>query len=94
MKAYTFITNLVCTKKISFEVENGILKNVSFHSGCPGSLQALSRLVEGRPVEQVIEMLRGIRCGGRETSCPDQLAKALCEVHAKEAVVPKCIPGL
>ncbi|MEG6585010.1 TIGR03905 family TSCPD domain-containing protein [Dendrosporobacter sp. 1207_IL3150] len=70
----------VCSKGISFEVENGIVKSVKFERGCPGSLEAICKLVEGMPVEEVIKRLKGISCSGKPTSCPDQLARALEEL--------------
>ena len=73
----TYITSGVCTTKIEFTVENGIVKNVEFKSGCPGNLQGVGRLAEGMKVEDVINKLKGIRCGDKSTSCPDQFARAL-----------------
>ena len=67
----------VCSRQIDFKVEDGLVKNVQFHGGCNGNLQGLSQLVDGLPVNQVISKLEGIKCGGKNTSCPDQLAKAL-----------------
>lgn len=66
-----------CSRMLSFEVEDGKLHDVSFMGGCNGNLKGIGALVEGRPVEEVIETLRGITCGPRPTSCPDQLATAL-----------------
>lgn len=73
---YTYRTQGVCSSKIDFEIEDNILKKVSFTGGCNGNLQAVSRLVEGLPVEDVIKKLEGISCNGRGTSCGDQLARA------------------
>lgn len=73
----TYITRGVCSRKITFEVKDDIIKNVVFESGCHGNLQGISRLVEGMPADEVIKKLKGIRCGNKETSCPDQLALAL-----------------
>ena len=67
----------VCSQKITFDVEDGKVKNVEFLGGCNGNLQGIASLVEGMPVEEVIERLEGIKCGYKDTSCPDQLAKAL-----------------
>lgn len=67
----------VCSQKITFDVEEGKVKNVKFLGGCNGNLQGIASLVEGMPVEEVIEKLEGIKCGYKDTSCPDQLAKAL-----------------
>ena len=66
-----------CASTIDLEVENGIIKSVAFTGGCDGNLQGISRLVEGMKVEDAIARLKGIRCGFKPTSCPDQLARAL-----------------
>jgi len=71
-----YITNGVCSRQIEFEVENGIVKSVSFLGGCRGNLQAVAKLSENRPINEVISLLEGIKCRGN-TSCPDQFAKAL-----------------
>lgn len=73
----TYKTSGVCSKKIDFEITDGKLHNVSFTGGCHGNLQGIGRLVEGMEVDEVISRLEGIRCGFKNTSCPDQLAKAL-----------------
>ena len=67
----------VCSKKIIFEVEDNKLKNVNFIGGCPGNLEGIGRLVEGRDINDVKNTLKGIKCGLKKTSCPDQLAQAL-----------------
>ena len=67
----------MCAKEIDFSIESGKVKNVSFKSGCNGNLQAIGRLIEGMQVEEVIEKLKGLDCGGRGTSCADQLSKSL-----------------
>lgn len=79
----TYYPKGVCSRKMDIEVEDGIIKKVVITGGCNGNLQGISALVKGRRVEEVIEILNGIRCGARSTSCPDQLAKALSEI-AKE----------
>ncbi|RKD28775.1 TIGR03905 family TSCPD domain-containing protein [Thermohalobacter berrensis] len=73
----TYIPEGVCAKKITYKIKDGIVENVTFHSGCPGSLQGVSKLVEGKPVQEVAKTLKGIRCGFKSTSCPDQLSKVL-----------------
>ena len=73
----TYTPQGVCSMKINFDVEDGIVKKVQFVGGCNGNTQGISRLVEGMTVEEVINRLEGVNCGGRGTSCPDQLAKAL-----------------
>ena len=64
----------VCARQISFDLEGDVLHNVHFVGGCPGNLEAISRAVEGMTVEQVERLFRGIDCGGKGTSCSDQLA--------------------
>ncbi len=70
-------TKGVCSSAIQFEVEDGKVHNVQFQGGCNGNTKGLSSLVEGMEVTEVINRLEGIRCGFKQTSCPDQLAKAL-----------------
>ena len=77
---YIYKTLGTCSSHIEVEVEDGIVKFVAYWGGCNGNLQGISRLVKGMPVEEVIARLEGIRCGGRPTSCPDQLCKALHEM--------------
>lgn len=67
----------VCCTEINFEVENDIVKNVSFVNGCNGNLKGISALVNNMKTQDVIDKLEGIKCGNKSTSCPDQLAKAL-----------------
>lgn len=75
----TYLTHGTCSIQIKFEVENNIIRYVEFVGGCSGNTQGISRLVEGMDVNEAISRLEGIRCGGRPTSCPDQLARALKE---------------
>ena len=75
----TYTTKGTCSKAIDFEIEDGLVRNVSFKGGCNGNTQGVSALVEGMPVVEVVKRLEGIKCGPRPTSCPDQLAKALKE---------------
>lgn len=79
MDSFTYKTNGVCSKEINISIENGVLTNVSFKSGCNGNLQGIGRLVQGMTVDDVINKLEGINCNGKGTSCPDQLSKALKE---------------
>lgn len=66
-----------CSQRIVFDVEGDVVKNVQFIGGCHGNTQGVAALVEGMKVEDVISKLKGIKCGMRPTSCPDQLARAL-----------------
>lgn len=74
---HTYKTRGTCARQIDFELDNGIVKNVSFFGGCNGNLKGIGALVEGRPAEEVISLLKGMKCGFKSTSCPDQLAQAL-----------------
>lgn len=74
---YEYNTKGTCSSKILLDIEDGKLKNVEYIGGCNGNLQGIGHLVEGMPVDEVIRRLRGIRCGFKPTSCPDQLAQAL-----------------
>lgn len=76
-----FKTRGVCARQINVEVEDGIVKNVEFIGGCSGNTQGVARLVRGMKVEDVINLLKDVDCGGRETSCPAQLALALEETQ-------------
>lgn len=76
---YKYKTRGTCSREISFELENGIVKNVSFYGGCNGNLKGIAALVEGKKAEEIIPLIKGIKCGFKPTSCPDQLAIALQE---------------
>lgn len=77
---YQYAPEGTCSKMIEIEIDNGKIKDICFYGGCHGNLQGISALVKGQTPEAVIERLKGIRCGGKPTSCPDQLAKALMSV--------------
>lgn len=70
-------TSGVCSSQIVFEVDGDILTKVRYADGCNGNLTGLSKLVEGMRIDDVVEKLAGIKCGTKQTSCPDQLARAL-----------------
>lgn len=77
---YKYKTHGTCSSQIEFDVEDGIVRNVRFTGGCNGNLKAIAALVEGQPKDKVISILKGIKCGYKDTSCGDQLARALEEV--------------
>ena len=78
----TYKTRGVCSREIRFEIEDNKIKTVQFIGGCSGNTQGVSRLIEGMDVDEAIRRTDGIDCGGRGTSCPDQLARALKEYKA------------
>ncbi len=73
----TYTPRGVCSKLITVEAEDGVIRDVRVMGGCNGNLQGISSLLKGMPVDQAIERLEGIRCGNKPTSCPDQIACAL-----------------
>ena len=74
---YTYRPRGVCSQLMEVEVEDGKIRRVQVLGGCDGNLQGISRLVVGMDVDEAISRMEGIRCGGKPTSCPDQLAQAL-----------------
>lgn len=74
---YIYKTSGVCSTEIHIDVKDDKIENVSFVRGCAGNLLGISSLVKGMKVADAIDKLQGIHCGSKETSCPDQLAKAL-----------------
>ena len=76
---FSYITKGVCSRRILIDVENDIIKSVRFEGGCNGNTKGIAALVVGMKTDEVIERLSGIKCGFKNTSCPDQLAEALNE---------------
>ena len=74
---YSYKTKGVRSREIQFDVENDIIKEVRFIGGCMGNTQGVAALAKGRNIDEVINTIKGIDCGDRGTSCPDQLATAL-----------------
>ena len=74
---YTYKTNGVCSALIDFDIDGNVITNVRFTGGCNGNLKAISKLVDGWTVEKIEEYLLGNTCGYKDTSCADQLAKAV-----------------
>ena len=73
----THLTEGTCSSKIEVTIDNNIIESVEFSGGCPGNLLGITKLITGMYVDDVLEKVEGLKCGSRETSCPDQLAKAL-----------------
>ena len=83
MTNYSYIPHGVCSKEITFGIEDGKLHNIKFLKGCPGNLSAISKLLEGADAARAADILRGNDCAGRGTSCADQLAKAIDQALAQ-----------
>ena len=76
----TYKTKGTCSTEINFDVEDNKIHNVVFTGGCNGNLKGIASLVEGQDINEVKNKLKGIKCGFKNTSCPDQLANALEEI--------------
>ncbi len=84
MEQFIYKTRGVCSSAIEIAVEDGIVQSVKYHGGCSGNTQGVAALVAGMKIEEAIERLSGIRCGFKNTSCPDQLSQALREYLASK----------
>ena len=80
---YEYRTRGTCSRAIYLDVEDGIVKDVEFYGGCHGTLQGIAALVKDMKAEDVIARVKGIKCGNKSTSCPEQLALALEEMMGK-----------
>lgn len=77
MKDYTIPTQNICPRSISFSIEDGKVYNIKFQGGCPGNTKAIAKLLEGADAQYIVDMLKGNDCGGKGTSCADQLARGV-----------------
>ena len=84
MRRYSYTPRGVCSKNISFDLDNGKIYNLKFINGCPGNLKAIGKLLEGADAKKTAELLKGNDCGGRGTSCADQLSKAIFQALDQE----------
>lgn len=84
---YQYRTQKTCCQLIEIEIDSDIIKSVQFYGGCMGNHQGISKLVENMKINDVISKLSGIDCGGRGTSCPDQLSKALTEIQKQQNLI-------
>ena len=82
---YNYRTNGVCSSSIEFDIQDNIIRRVTFEGGCDGNLKGICILLEGMPTEIAATRLAGINCKGRGTSCPDQLSKALSRVMSQKS---------
>lgn len=80
---FTYRPRGVCSQLMEFDIEDGVIKDVRIAGGCNGNLKGIASLITGMRVEDVAGKLRGIRCGGKPTSCPDQIAQAMEQYEAE-----------
>ena len=83
---YEYKLNLVCAKSVKFNIKNNCVYDVCFNAGCEGNLKAMSKLVEGMAVSEVISKLKGNSCGSKDTSCADQFTLALQKAISKDTL--------
>ncbi len=84
LKTIRYATQGTCSKEILLVLEDNKIKDIEFMGGCSGNLQGISSLVKGMEITEVIEKLKGIKCGYKPTSCPDQLAQCLVQYIDEE----------
>ena len=77
MHTITYRPRGVCSRNMEIDVEGDVIQSVRVEGGCSGNLQGICSLLKGMTVEEAVARMEGIRCGGKPTSCPDQLAQAL-----------------
>lgn len=82
---FSYTPRGVCSNKMVFDVEDGVIRSVKVYGGCDGNLKGISSLLAGMSVDDAVARLSGIRCGMKATSCPDQMARALSAWHADHA---------
>ena len=82
---HEYKTRGVCASKILFDLDGDTVKNIRFVGGCNGNTQGVARLAEGMKIDEVVARLKGVHCGMKPTSCPDQLAQALLAAEEQEA---------
>lgn len=80
---FEYKTQNTCSQYITFDLEDNVVSNIVFYGGCNGNLKAIAKLLEGATVEHIEERLKGNTCGGRPTSCADQLARAVRAAYDK-----------
>ena len=84
MDKISYKTSGVCSRNIDIEINNDVIVSVKYTGGCSGNTQGVAALVVGMSIDDAISRLSGIRCGFKNTSCPDQLARALAEYRANK----------
>lgn len=81
---FHYKTSGTCARAINFNIEGNKIVSVNFEGGCGGNTQGVAALLKGMDVNDAIQRLRGIRCGAKPTSCPDQLARALEQIKENQ----------
>lgn len=85
MEKFEYTPKGVCAQKIIVDIEDDYITNIKIIGGCPGNLLGISKLLQNKKIDEIINNLNGIKCGLKSTSCPDQIAKALIEYKRKRS---------
>ncbi|MBQ6262652.1 MAG: TIGR03905 family TSCPD domain-containing protein [Clostridia bacterium] len=83
---YRYKTEMTCSSEITFDLDGDVVTNIAFTGGCNGNLKAISKILDGWTVDQIVEKLEGNTCGRRPTSCADQLARAVKAAYEKSKI--------
>ncbi len=83
---YTYTPRGVCSMQMIFDIDGNIVKKLQIIGGCPGNTVGVAELIKGKTIDEIINILKGIDCGGKGTSCPDQIARALLEYKEKNKI--------
>ena len=83
METFVYRPKGVCSREMRFEMDGDIIRNVTIVGGCAGNLLGISRIIKDKKISEVLDACRGVRCGAKPTSCPDQIAEALSEYARK-----------
>ncbi|MBQ1503230.1 MAG: TIGR03905 family TSCPD domain-containing protein [Clostridia bacterium] len=83
---YRYKTEMTCSSEITFDLDGDVVTNIAFTGGCNGNLKAISKILDGWTVDQIVEKLEGNTCGRRPTSCADQLARAVKAAYEKSQI--------
>ena len=83
METYVYRPKGVCSREMRFEMDGDVIRKVTIVGGCPGNLLGISRMLENKHIDEVVDAFAGGRCGGKATSCPDQIACALKQYRAQ-----------
>jgi len=86
---HSYIPKGVCSKKINFSIKDGLVYNIVFDGGCSGNLRAIGCLAQGKNAKEIAELLSGVQCEGKTSSCPAQLSAALLNALKKKETVKK-----
>lgn len=83
-KTISFTTQGTCSRQIDIVCDDDTVESVRFIGGCSGNTQGVAALVAGMKIDDAIERMKGIKCGFKPTSCPDQLARALEKIKSQD----------